>query len=122
VKLTTPFTIRSSRAWLTRALFFCFVFALLGGASEVTDFNQLYGRNCAGCHGSDGRFSAARPLNDPLYLNLISSDNLRKVIRQGVASNKDARIRPEVRWPAHRRIEPEGKLPCETLRSYLSQH
>src|SRR5436853_953087 len=52
--------------------------------SEVTNFNQLYGQNCAGCHGSDGRFGAARPLDDPLYLNLISADNLRQVIRQGV--------------------------------------
>ena len=54
--------------------------------SEIADFNQLYGQNCAGCHGSDGRFGAARPLNDPLYLNLISADNLRQVIRQGVPS------------------------------------
>jgi mono/diheme cytochrome c family protein len=52
--------------------------------SEVADFNQLYGQNCAGCHGPDGRLGAARPLNDPLYLNLISPDNLRQVIRQGV--------------------------------------
>lgn len=52
--------------------------------SEVTDFDQLYGQNCAGCHGSAGRSGAARPLNDPLYLNLISVDNLRQVIRQGV--------------------------------------
>jgi cytochrome c oxidase cbb3-type subunit III len=52
--------------------------------SEVADFNQLYSQNCAGCHGSAGRFGAARPLNDPLYLNLISPDNLRQVIQQGV--------------------------------------
>lgn len=54
--------------------------------SEVADFDQLYGQNCAGCHGSAGRSGAARPLNDPLYLNLISPDNLRQVIRQGVPS------------------------------------
>jgi len=53
---------------------------------EVADFNQLYGLNCAGCHGPDGRRGAARPLNDSLYLNLISPDNLRQVIRQGVPS------------------------------------
>lgn len=52
--------------------------------SEVADFNQLYSQNCAGCHGSAGRFGAARPLNDPLYLNLISPDKLREVIQQGV--------------------------------------
>jgi len=52
--------------------------------SEVSDFDQLYRQNCSGCHGSAGRFGAARPLNDPLYLNLISPDSLRQVIRQGV--------------------------------------
>jgi cytochrome c oxidase cbb3-type subunit 3 len=51
--------------------------------SEVADFDQLYGQNCAGCHGSAGLKGAARPLNDPLYLSLISPDNLRQVIRQG---------------------------------------
>ncbi|HMG32917.1 MAG TPA: cytochrome c [Blastocatellia bacterium] len=54
--------------------------------SEVASFDQLYAQNCAGCHGSDGRLGAARPLNDPLYLNLISQENLSKVIRQGVPS------------------------------------
>ena len=54
--------------------------------SEIADFDQLYSQNCAGCHGSAGRSGAARPLNDPLYLNLISEDNLRQVIRQGVPS------------------------------------
>src|SRR5689334_11287974 len=54
--------------------------------SEVLNFDQLYGQNCAGCHGSDGRFGAARALNDPLFLNLIGSDDLRQVIREGVAS------------------------------------
>jgi cytochrome c oxidase cbb3-type subunit 3 len=54
--------------------------------SEVVNFDQLYGQNCAGCHGSAGRFGAARSLNDPLFLNLISPDSLRQVIREGVAS------------------------------------
>src|SRR5262249_20684787 len=36
--------------------------------SQVTDFRQLYGQNCAGCHGADGKLGGARPLNDPLYL------------------------------------------------------
>src|SRR5262249_12859384 len=54
--------------------------------SDVASFDQLYGQNCAGCHGSAGRLGAARPLNDPLYLNLIGADNLRQVIRKGVPS------------------------------------
>jgi mono/diheme cytochrome c family protein len=54
--------------------------------SEVVNFDQLFRQNCAGCHGSDGRLGAARPLNDPLYLNLIGSEDLRQVIREGVPS------------------------------------
>jgi len=54
--------------------------------SEVLNFDQLYGQNCAGCHGAGGRFGAARALNDPLFLNLIDRDNLRQVIREGVRS------------------------------------
>ena len=42
-------------------------------ATEVTNFSQLYAVNCAGCHGADGRLGAARPLNDPLYLALVSA-------------------------------------------------
>jgi cytochrome c oxidase cbb3-type subunit III len=53
-------------------------------ATEVTDFPQLYALNCSGCHGADGRLGAARPLNDPLYLALVSNDTLRQMIAQGV--------------------------------------
>jgi cytochrome c oxidase cbb3-type subunit III len=53
-------------------------------ATEVTDFSQLYAENCSGCHGADGRLGAARPLNDPLYLALVSDETLRRVIAQGV--------------------------------------
>jgi len=53
-------------------------------ATEVTDFSQLYALNCSGCHGTDGRFGGARPLNDPLYLALVSNDSLRQMIAQGV--------------------------------------
>ena len=51
---------------------------------QVTDFSALYGSNCAGCHGRDGRFGAARPLNDPLFLALIGKEKLRDVIAKGV--------------------------------------
>lgn len=53
-------------------------------ATEVTDFFQLYARNCSGCHGTDGRLGAARPLNDPLYLAVVSTVTLREVIARGV--------------------------------------
>jgi cytochrome c oxidase cbb3-type subunit III len=55
-------------------------------SSEVTSFDQIFGQNCAGCHGSEGRFGAARALNDPSFLNLIGPDDLRQVIREGVPS------------------------------------
>jgi mono/diheme cytochrome c family protein len=53
-------------------------------ATAVTDFSQLYARNCSACHGADGRLGAARALNDPLYLALVSNDNLRDAIARGV--------------------------------------
>src|SRR5262245_65793256 len=52
-------------------------------ATDVTDFSQLYALNCSGCHGADGRLGAARPLNDPLYLALVSDNTLHQMIAQG---------------------------------------
>ena len=51
---------------------------------QVSDFSALYESNCAGCHGRDGHFGAARPLNDPLFLALIGKVKLRDVIAKGV--------------------------------------
>jgi cytochrome c oxidase cbb3-type subunit 3 len=51
---------------------------------QVTDFSALFESNCAGCHGRDGHFGAARPLNDPLYLALIGKAKLQEVIAKGV--------------------------------------
>jgi len=52
--------------------------------AEVMGFDALYGRNCAGCHGTDGRLGPARPLNDPVYLTLVPAVRLRTIIREGV--------------------------------------
>lgn len=52
---------------------------------DVTDFGALWGKHCAGCHGTDGKFAAARPLNDPLYLGVVSDAVLRQVVAHGVA-------------------------------------
>lgn len=52
---------------------------------QVIDFTTLYQANCAGCHGQNGRYGAARPLNDGLYLALIGKERLRAVIVKGVA-------------------------------------
>lgn len=53
-------------------------------ATEVTDFPLLYAKNCSGCHGADGRLGAARPLNDPVYLTLVSTATLRAAIAEGM--------------------------------------
>ncbi len=71
----------------------CFAMILIGCGhrteqyilpDQITDFSALFGSNCAGCHGPDGRSGAARPLNDPLFLALIGKDTLRDVIEKGV--------------------------------------
>jgi len=51
--------------------------------AEISDFNQLYTQNCAGCHGVDGRRGAASSLNDPLYLAFITDDAMRQAISKG---------------------------------------
>jgi len=52
--------------------------------AQVVSFAQLYGENCAGCHGADGTRGAARPLNDPVYLALAGVDRLQWVTTYGV--------------------------------------
>jgi mono/diheme cytochrome c family protein len=52
--------------------------------SEVTEFPTLYGENCAGCHGAQGRGGASIALGDPVYLALIDQNTMRKVIANGV--------------------------------------
>jgi cytochrome c oxidase cbb3-type subunit 3 len=52
--------------------------------TPATAFSALYDRQCAGCHGRDGRLGAARPLNDPVYLALAPAERIRRVIADGV--------------------------------------
>jgi cytochrome c oxidase cbb3-type subunit III len=52
-------------------------------ASEITEFSKLYGQNCAGCHGAEGKYGPGRILNDPLYLKLIPREELHKVLVYG---------------------------------------
>lgn len=51
--------------------------------ADVTDFNQLYTENCAGCHGAGGRYGAALSLNDPLYQSFVTDDALHRIISEG---------------------------------------
>jgi cytochrome c oxidase cbb3-type subunit III len=52
---------------------------------DVSNFNQLYSQNCAGCHGAGGIHGPAISLNDPLYMAFVTDDALRQVISQGSA-------------------------------------
>jgi cytochrome c oxidase cbb3-type subunit III len=52
--------------------------------SEITDFNLLYARNCAGCHGTDGTGGAAIGLADPVYLAIADDATIRRVTANGI--------------------------------------
>jgi len=63
--------------------------------AEISDFNQLYTQNCAGCHGVDGRLGAASSLNDPLYLAFVTDDAMRQAISKGrIGTNMPAFSEP----------------------------
>ena len=49
----------------------------------VLDFATLFGQHCSACHGMDGQLGPAPPLNDPMFLDLISKRQLVAVIAQG---------------------------------------
>jgi cytochrome c oxidase cbb3-type subunit III len=51
--------------------------------NEVMDFGTLYTENCAGCHGVEGRGSAAIALSDPVYLAIADDVVIRNVIAKG---------------------------------------
>ena len=51
---------------------------------NVTDFETLFGNNCAGCHGMDGKNGPGRPLNNALYLAVIPKQVLQRTIENGV--------------------------------------
>jgi mono/diheme cytochrome c family protein len=52
-------------------------------ADRVLDFAQLYGQNCAGCHGADGKLGPAPPLNDPLFRQIVPEAELESVVTNG---------------------------------------
>jgi cytochrome c oxidase cbb3-type subunit III len=52
--------------------------------SEVVDFNQLYGQNCAGCHGVDGKGGAAIALANPVFLAIADDTVIRRTASNGV--------------------------------------
>jgi mono/diheme cytochrome c family protein len=52
-------------------------------SDQVVDFGILFRENCAGCHGADGRFGPAPPLNDPTFLAIVPDATLRNVVAEG---------------------------------------
>lgn len=50
---------------------------------NATDFKGLFARNCAGCHGAEGKNGPGRILNDALYLAVIPKEELRNTIAHG---------------------------------------
>ena len=55
-----------------------------GNPETVHGFAPLWATNCQGCHGEDGMWGPARPLNDPLYQSLVTDDWLRTTISDGI--------------------------------------
>lgn len=53
--------------------------------SEVTDFKVLYGENCSGCHGNDGKGGAAIALADPVYLAIADDTVVRHATADGIS-------------------------------------
>jgi cytochrome c oxidase cbb3-type subunit 3 len=51
---------------------------------RIADFQVLYSRNCAGCHGQDGKGGAALAINDPTYLAIADDLVLHTAIEKGI--------------------------------------
>jgi mono/diheme cytochrome c family protein len=51
---------------------------------EISDFDTLYGKNCAGCHGPEGKGGAALALADPVYLAIADDDVIRRTATNGI--------------------------------------
>jgi cytochrome c oxidase cbb3-type subunit 3 len=52
--------------------------------TDVVEFSALYGNNCAGCHGVNGRGGAAIALANPVYLAIVDERAMRASIAGGV--------------------------------------
>jgi mono/diheme cytochrome c family protein len=52
---------------------------------EVVNFGVLFGQNCAGCHGADGKMGPAPPLNDERFLAIIPDTEVEHLLTEGRA-------------------------------------
>jgi cytochrome c oxidase cbb3-type subunit III len=51
---------------------------------EITDFRFLYAKNCAACHGHEGKNGTAVSLGDPLFLAIADDAAVRRIAATGV--------------------------------------
>jgi len=52
--------------------------------NEISNFNVLYGQNCAGCHGVKGKGGPAIALANPVYLAIADDAVLRRDTANGI--------------------------------------
>lgn len=52
--------------------------------SQVLNFDVLYSRNCAACHGKDGQNGAAISLHNPTYLEVAGVGQIERITADGV--------------------------------------
>jgi len=50
---------------------------------RIVDFRVLYGQNCAGCHGVDGKGGAAMSLSNPVFLAIADDTVIRHAASNG---------------------------------------
>jgi cytochrome c oxidase cbb3-type subunit 3 len=51
---------------------------------EIANFSVLYGQNCAGCHGVNGKGGAAIALANPVFLAIADDSVIRRIASNGV--------------------------------------
>jgi cytochrome c oxidase cbb3-type subunit 3 len=51
---------------------------------KILKFETLYGQNCAGCHGAQGKDGAAVGLNSQVYLAIADDVTIRRITAEGV--------------------------------------
>jgi cytochrome c oxidase cbb3-type subunit 3 len=58
--------------------------SIIARPSEILDFDVLYSQNCAACHGTAGKGSAANALADPIFLAIADDAQILRVTANGV--------------------------------------
>ncbi|HQU44881.1 MAG TPA: c-type cytochrome [Pirellulales bacterium] len=102
-------------------------------ADEVVDFDRLFEKNCAGCHGAEGKLGPAPPLNNAIFLSIVPDAELLRVITEGRPGTPMAAFAHERGGPLTEAqvkalatgLKPRWKSPVEInapLPSYLTQH